>query len=141
MEKREGCQNISIRARKQIPKPAHIGRLVGSALLNIWEYCHRTVEVHRANELEPLSTSGERTLCRLFARSKPGWGPRARNGSDSFQNVRLTIRHNQSSTVASTVGERTEITARSRSEIDCLFDSHIRYFSYRFLRPRLLLRA
>jgi len=53
------------------------GTSVGSVLLNIWEYCHRTVEVHRANELEPLSTSGERTpLCRLFARSKPGWSPR-----------------------------------------------------------------
>lgn len=88
----------------------------GSALLNIWEYCHRTVEVHRANELEPLSTSGERTPCRLFARSKTRIVPARGMDRTVFKNVRLTIRHNQPSTVVSTVGEpRTEITARSRS--------------------------
>lgn len=69
---RAGKSSISI---SKVCERLHVGRLVDSALLNVWEPCHRTIEVHRANEPEALSTRGTRPLCRLFARSKPRMAP------------------------------------------------------------------
>lgn len=77
-------------------------------------------------------------LCRLFARSKAGRSPA--RGMDRTVFKKCSFNNPAQSAVDGGVYRwRAEITARSRSETDCLFDFHVRaIFSHRFLRPRLL---
>lgn len=118
--------SLSARGNKIPSRHAHRPALVGSALLNIWEYCHRTVEVHRANELEPLSTSGGRTPRRLFARSKPGWSPREEWIGQFFK--KCSFNNPAQSAVDGDVDgcpppSRTEITARSENRFAFLIST------------------